>query len=323
MTSAAPQDAGRLAVRVSAIDEQADRVRSFRLEPADGSALPPWEPGAHIDVHLPTGLVRQYSLCGDPAERDAYVIAVLRTPDSRGGSRYLHDTLGGGDTLTIGAPRNNFPFQARGRRLLFIAGGIGITPILPMVQQAEREGESWSLFYGGRSADSMAYARYLARFGDRVRIVPEDSAGRLDLDEILGRPRTDTEVYCCGPEGMLKAVRERCDRWPPGHHHEERFTASRSAQGAATAHTFRVVARHTGVEVTVHSDESIADALTAAGVPVMTSCREGLCGTCQTTVIDGTPDHRDDILGQAERASGTTMVLCVSRCRGDRLVLDI
>ncbi|MET9848556.1 ferredoxin reductase [Streptomyces ossamyceticus] len=128
MTSAAPQDAGSLAVRVSAIGDQADRVRSFRLEPADGSALPPWEPGTHIDVHLPTGLVRQYSLCGDPAERDAYVIAVLRTPDSRGGSRYLHDTLGVGDTLTIGAPRDNFPFQARARRPLLGSLSAAVSP---------------------------------------------------------------------------------------------------------------------------------------------------------------------------------------------------
>lgn len=312
---------GQLRVRVAEAGDVAEGVRSFRLERPHRAPLPAWRPGAHIDVTLPGVGTRQYSLCGDPADETQYVIAVLRTPDSRGGSEYLHEHVAEGHLLTIGEPRNNFRFEP-GEACLFIAGGVGITPILPMVQQAEREGRQWRLAYGGRSLRSMAFLPKLRQYGDRVSIVPEDRQGRLDLDTILADPRADTDVYCCGPGALLDTVqRVSASRWAPGRLHLERFAAQtpQSQSGGA----FQVAADRSGAEVTVGPGESIVDVLAAAGVVVPTSCREGLCGTCETPVLDGVPDHRDEILSDADKASGKTIVLCVSRCLGDRLVLDL
>ncbi|MGW0953492.1 PDR/VanB family oxidoreductase [Streptomyces sp. NPDC002545] len=294
-------------------------VRSLRLERGDRATLPPWEPGAHIDVVLPNGLVRQYSLCGDLQDDRAYEIAVLRAPESRGGSEYVHTRIRVGDVITVRGPRNNFTFAAR-QRALFIAGGIGITPVLPMIRQADREGIDWELAYGGRTRGSMAFADELQLYGDRVRVAPEDERGPLDLSALLGTVRPDTQVYCCGPTGLLDAVQRLCEPWPAGSLHMERFSGT-STDGPSDA--FTVVAGRSGVVCEVAASESIADALARAGVIVQTSCREGLCGACETQVLDGVPDHRDQLLGDDDREAGTTMLICVSRASSPQLILDL
>lgn len=310
-------------LEITAARPVAAGVRSLHLERSDHTPLPIWDPGAHIDLVLPNGLVRQYSLCGDIRDVDAYEVAVLLAPDSRGGSECVHNSLQVGDVLPVGGPRNHFPFAVgSGERAVFIAGGIGITPILPMIRKAEEEGIEWRLVYGGRSRDSMAYLDELRRYGPRVQLMPEDECGRLDLQTLLGTPRPDTHVFCCGPTGLLDAVQQLCETWPDGSLHMERFAAG-STDEAADATGFTVVAERSGVVCEVAADESITDALGRAGIVVPTSCKEGLCGTCETKVIAGVPDHRDFLLGVADRESGATMMICVSRANTPELVLDL
>ncbi|MGH8869961.1 MAG: PDR/VanB family oxidoreductase [Actinomycetes bacterium] len=305
--------------------EEAAGVVGLDLALPSGLALPPWGPGAHVDVELPGGLTRQYSLCGDPAEPERWRIAVLREPDGRGGSRWLADELGVGSTLRVRGPRHNFALVPSSR-YVFLAGGIGITPLLPMVRAAEAVGADWVLHYGGRSRASMAFLDELTPYGRRVVVRPEDEEGLLDLDAALGKPGDDTLVYCCGPEGLIAAVEARMGAWPPGALHVERFRPRANATGDAAGGEdtpFDVVCARTGVTVPVQPGTTILDAVESAGVDVVSSCTEGICGTCETAVLQGRPDHRDSLLTEEERAGGDTMLICVSRCLGDRLVLDL
>jgi ferredoxin-NADP reductase len=299
----------------------ADGVLSLVLADPDGGALPAWEPGAHIDVALPGGLTRQYSLCGDPADRRTWRLGVLREADSRGGSRHLHDSLAEGETIRVGGPRNNFPL-VEAARYLFIAGGVGITPILPMLAAADATGAEWRLVYGGRTRGSMAFQEDLERYGDRICIRPQDETGLLDLAALLGEPTPDTLVYCCGPEPLLAAVEERCRAWPPGSLHVERFRPKPEASPTPND-CFEVALAGTGLTLTVPPDRSVLEAVEAAGVQVLNSCREGTCGTCETPVLEGIPDHRDGLLTDEEQAAADTMLICVSRSRTPRLVLDL
>jgi ferredoxin-NADP reductase len=310
-------------LEVTAASPAAAGVRSLRLERRDRAPLPRWEPGAHIDLVLPNGLVRQYSLCGDINDNTAYEVAVLLAPDSRGGSECVHNQLQVGGTITARGPRNNFPFQVDpGQRVLFIAGGIGITPMLPMIRQAEADGVNWKLVYGGRSRDSMAYVNELEQYGSRIKLVPENELGHPDLQTLLGVPLRDTHVYCCGPTGLLDAVQQLCETWTPGTLHLERFSAG-PIDETVTSDAFTVVAERSGVTCSVTAGESIIDAVRRSGVIVPTSCEEGICGTCETKIIAGVPDHRDFLLGDADRESGATMLICVSRARTPELVLDL
>jgi ferredoxin-NADP reductase len=248
-------------------------------------------------------------------------VGVLREPASRGGSAFVHDELAPGDTVAIGGPRNNFPLVPA-ERYLFVAGGIGFTPLLPMVHQADLLGADWRLLYGGRTRGSMAFLGELARYGDRVTVCPQDEYGLLDLDGPLGEPDWARKVYCCGPEPLLAAVERRCAGWPPGLLRTERFVPK--DQGAPVrAEAFEVALARSGRSVTVQPGQSVLDAVARLGVPVLSSCRQGTCGTCETGVVDGVPDHRDSILDDAERAAGDCMFPCVSRARTDRLVLDL
>ncbi|WP_406122155.1 PDR/VanB family oxidoreductase [Streptomyces canus] len=298
-------------------DSAADGVLALTLRHPLGEQLPQWEPGAHIDVVLGPGLERQYSLCGDPADRTAWRIAVLREPAGRGGSAHVHEQLGQGDKVGVRGPRNHFTLRPA-PRYRFIAGGIGITPILPMLAAAEAEGAEWTLLYGGRTRDSMAFTEELSRYGDRVTVAPQDESGLLDLASVLDGVPEGTLVYCCGPGPLLDAVEERC---PAGLLHVERFTPKE--QPAAENTEFEVELAQTGTTVTVAPDVSVLDAVRASGVEVLFSCTEGTCGTCETDVLDGTPDHRDSVLTDEEREAGETMMICVSRCRGKKLVLDL
>ncbi|MFH8656012.1 PDR/VanB family oxidoreductase [Streptomyces afghaniensis] len=295
----------------------ADGVLALTLRHPLGEPLPVWEPGAHIDVVLGPGLERQYSLCGDPADRSAWRIAVLREPDGRGGSAHVHEQVRQGDKVRVRGPRNNFALEPA-PRYRFVAGGIGITPILPMLAAAEAAGAEWTLLYGGRTRRSMAFGEELARYGDRVTIAPEDETGLLDLPSVLDDVPEGTLVYCCGPGPLLDAVEERC---PSGVLHVERFRPKEQETGGDTE--FEVELARSGRTLTVAPDVSVLDAVRDAGVEVLFSCTEGTCGTCETDVLDGTPEHRDSVLTPQERESGETMMICVSRCRGRRLVLDL
>jgi ferredoxin-NADP reductase len=308
-------------VVVSAIVPAAAGVVSVILSPVGDDKLPSWEPGAHIDLLLGPDLERQYSLCGDLGDRCRWQVSVLREPDSRGGSAWVHERLRVGDVLRCRGPRNNFPLQAADE-YLFIAGGIGITPLLPMIARCTENNANWRLVYGGRSEASMAFRDLLAEHGERVTIWPQDTHGLPDLDTLLAEPRAGTAIYSCGPEPLLAAVEDRCRAWPAGTLHLERFRPRPGAlDGVSTA--FEVELDQSGMVLEVPAGESILDTLEAAGVDVPNACREGTCGTCETVVLEGEPDHRDSFLTEDERASGEVMMVCCSRALSKRLVLDL
>lgn len=304
---------------VARVRVAADDVVELTLAAADGSPLPPWTPGAHVDLILGEDLVRQYSLCSSPADEAAYQVAVLKTPDSRGGSVAVHNLVEG-QPLRIRGPRNNFAL-APARRYVFIAGGIGITPMLPMIEAAVATGADWTLHYGGRSRASMAFLDQLATYGERVDLVPQDERGILDLANILANPDPDTLVYVCGPEPLLAACEAGCESWPSGALHLERFTPKVVERDGDDA-SFELVLQRSGITVTVGPDQTVFDAIRAAGVSILGSCLEGVCGTCETGVLEGEIDHRDSVLDPDEQEAMDTMMVCVSRGCGPRLVLD-
>ncbi|MFI6422764.1 PDR/VanB family oxidoreductase [Streptomyces sp. NPDC050842] len=304
----------RLTVR--SVVQEAEGVLGLVLADPTGAALAPWEPGAHLEVVLPSGAVRHYSLCGDPADRSTYRLGVLREPEGRGGSKEIHTSVGEGTLLGVRGPFNRFPLVPA-ERYLFVAGGIGITPLLPMVRSLPPG--SWSLLYGGRSLAAMAYREELAVLPG-VTLVPRDTAGLPDLDAVLAGIPTETAVYCCGPEGLLRALEER---WR-GPLHTERFGAAPvPSTGDVPAEGFEVELRRSGRTLTVGPGRTLLDAVREAVPDVAYSCEEGWCGTCETKVLAGTPEHHDSVLGADEKASGATMMICVGRSRGARLVLDL
>ncbi|RBY76115.1 oxidoreductase [Geodermatophilus sp. TF02-6] len=302
---------------------EADGVLSVLLENADGAELPAWTPGAHIDLTLPGGLVRQYSLCGSLDDRRTWRLGVLREPDGRGGSAAVHDRLRAGMVLEACGPRNNFAL-GDAQRYVFIAGGIGITPILAMVREAERRGADWTLLYGGRCRESMAFVEELRGHEGKVTLHPEAEHGLLPLVDLLATPVPGALVYCCGPERLIGAVSDAMASWPPGSLHIERFRpVAPAAEMEDSDHEFEVEAAGSGVRVRVPVGTTVVRALESVGVYPATSCEEGICGTCETKVLDGVPDHRDSLLSPEEQQAGNSMMICVSRCRGPRLVLDI
>ncbi|SDJ38132.1 PDR/VanB family oxidoreductase [Streptomyces indicus] len=311
-----PEDPRTLLVR--RMTWEADGVLSVELVHPDGKPLAPWSPGSHLDLHV-GGHIRQYSLCGDPADATRYRVAVLNEPSSRGGSRHVHTKLRPGQSVTVAGPRNHYALEPAGS-YLFIAGGIGITPILAHARQAEREGIPYRLIHGGRSRASMAFGTELAALdGGEVTFVPQDEQGHIDLAAALAGLPADALVYCCGPAPLLDAVEAAC---PAGQLRTERFAApivERTGDDAA----FEVEFRASGTTATVPAGLSILEAAERAGVQAASSCRDGICGTCETRVLAGTPDHRDFLLSDAEKESAETMMICVSRCSSDRLVLDL
>jgi ferredoxin-NADP reductase len=298
----------------------APRSGSDRLQEVDGQPLPRWEPGAHVDLILGSAATRQYSLCGDPHDQHTWRLGILRDPNGSGGSLHVHDQLRPGDTVRIRGPRNNFPLVAS-PRYLFIAGGIGITPILAMIRSAETAGAQWRLVYGGRQRASMAFLDDLAAYGDRVTVWPQDEKGFIDLG-LLGRPQPDTKVYCCGPEPLLAAVEQRCDRWPKGSLHVERFVAKPLTE-PVLHEAFEVHLAQSRLTLTNPQEQSILSAVEEAGIGVLSSCQEGTCGTCETPVLEGIPDHRDSVLDEDARQANDCMMICVSRACTPRLVLEL
>ncbi|MGW6062773.1 PDR/VanB family oxidoreductase [Streptomyces sp. NPDC055189] len=297
---------------VEHIDRVAEGVVALTLRTAAGQ-LAPWDPGAHIDLSLPNWLTRQYSLCGDPADRNAYRVAVRHDTLSRGGSEYVHRFLRPGRALDVSLPRNHFPLIPA-PRYLFLAGGIGITPLLPMLRAATAARLPATLLYVGQSAAGMPFADELRHsYGDRVQIVETEQQGRPDLEALAATLDADTLAYCCGPEAMLAAVEAA---FPAGQLHAERFQPVARTFGPDTA--FEAVCARSGSTVAVPPDESLLDVLAHAGHPLPSGCREGVCGSCEITVLEGTPEHRDDIGAPAGR-----MYPCVSRALSPRLVLDL
>ncbi|MEU1709386.1 PDR/VanB family oxidoreductase [Streptomyces sp. NPDC005706] len=297
---------------LTGLETIAEGVVQLRLE---GPDLPHWEPGAHLDLVLPSGLVRQYSLCGDPADTSSYTLATRLVPDGRGGSREVHERLAEGMELEVRGPRNRFPLRAA-PSYVFVAGGIGITPILPMLR-ALPDGTEWRLLYGGRTRASMPYLEQVRELaGDRLTLVAEDEDGRPDLDALFAGLPQGTAVYCCGPEGLTAAVEARL---PEGATlHLERFAARASATGDAG---FELELRRSGRTLTVPAGSSVLAAVRSELPDTAYSCEQGFCGTCQQRVVEGEVDHRDELLTDAERAD--SMLICVSRARSDRLVLDM
>lgn len=324
-------DEQELRLQVTALTWEAEGVLSVHLQRPDRGDLPPWRPGAHVDL-LPPGIVstrasgsavRQYSLNGSPTDRTTWRVSVLREPAGTGGSQAVHERLRPGDLVDVVGPRNNFALHDS-PEYLFIAGGIGITPLLPMIEAAAASGARWRLLYGGRSRSSMAFLRDLERHGCAVQVHPQDECGLLDLDAALGTPRADVLVYCCGPEPLLAAVESRCAAWPAGALHVERFQAREQPPvDPGSEQAFEVVLGASGLTLTVPAGKSVLEALEDNGIEHISSCREGICGTCETKVLDGIPDHRDSLLSDDERAANDTMMICVGRALCPRLVLDL
>lgn len=313
-------------VEVRRREVAADGVVTLTLADPDGADLPDWAPGSHIDLIMTPSLVRQYSLCGDTANRSEWQVGVLLDPDSRGGSQFVHDKLQEGSTVRVRGPRNHFPLVSS-PRYLFIAGGIGVTPMLPMIGAAEATGAEWRLLYGGRERSTMAFVDELQRHGPRVSICARDVADgpnfRASLEAALSDPGQDTLVYCCGPEGLLTAVEAACQAWPENSLHIERFSAKVLEEPADALASFEVECQRSGLTLTVTQDKTIYEACEEAGVDVLGSCMEGVCGTCECDMIEGEADHRDSVLNDAEKEANETIMICVSRSRSERLVLDL
>jgi ferredoxin-NADP reductase len=305
-------------LRVVGKDLVADRIAALTLASVDGSELPAWTPGSHIDLTLPGGMIRQYSLCSDPSDTGRWRIAVLKEFAGRGGSDIVHDLVRVGDLLSAVGPTDHFRYAEPASDVLFIAGGIGITPILPMVRAAQRAGVNWRMLYLGRSRESMGFLDEVEPHGDRVTVHTSDR-GRLPLAQaVADLDLSEPEVYACGPAALLDALGQY---WPVDRLHVERFVGDGAR--AEVSDTAFVVETSDGIEIEVAADETILAAMMRCGVPALNSCQEGICGTCETVVVEGTPLHRDSLLSEEERASNETMMICVSRCIGDRLVLEL
>jgi vanillate O-demethylase ferredoxin subunit len=297
-------------------------IRFFELRSPDGAELAAFTPGAHVDLELGGGLVRQYSLLNDSDERDRYVIAVAREPASRGGSIWLHDRLAVGDLVPVGAPRSHFALREDARHSVLIAGGIGITPIWCMAQRLIRLGRSWELHYAARDRDGAALLTEIEALAGRATLYFSRSEGgmRIDLDTVIDAAPPGAHFYFCGPAAMLDAFRAACAGLPDDHVHFEQFTAAApiASDGGYTIELVR-----SGREIEVEPGETILDAFKRVGLRATFSCREGVCGSCETGVVSGTPDHRDAVLTDAERAEGKTMMICCSGSLTERLVLDL
>lgn len=305
--------------------EAAD-ICSLELVDPTGSVLPPFSAGSHVDVHTPGGLVRQYSLCNDPAETHRYLIAVLRDPASRGGSAAMHDLVEG-QTVRISDPKNHFPLAHGARHSLLLAGGIGVTPILCMAERLSNAGASFEMHYCARSAERTAFGQRIrqAAFADRASFHFDDGpeAQRLDAAALLANPDPEKHLYVCGPTGFMNFILESAASkgWSDECLHREFFSAApleTSGDGS-----FEVVVASTGAVIRVGARETVVAALAAVGIDVPTSCGEGICGTCVTHVIEGVPDHRDLYLSPREQAKNDQFAPCCSRAKSPRLVLDL
>lgn len=311
-------------LRVKSIEYGARDVLLFEFGSDDETLLPEVSAGAHIDVTLPNGITRQYSLTDASRAPTHYRIGVKRAPESRGGSAYLHDRIKVGDFIEVGAPRNNFGLHENASHSVLVAGGIGITPIWCMAKRLMDIGRSWELHYACRSRDAATfYRRMLGEKNVRFYFDDETVTELIELHRVTRNAPPGSHFYCCGPEGMLGAFERATDWLPAENVHLERFNASTSTGDAPAQQSFVVKLMKTGLELVVPAGESILEVVREAGVDVNSSCEVGACGACETGVIDGIPDHRDQILSAIERASNRTMMICCSGCRSGPLKLDL
>lgn len=302
--------------------DAAEGVVELTLARSDGVPLPEWAPGSHIDVYGPDGLVRQYSLCSDPADLLTWRIGVLREPLSRGGSEWVHKHLTEGSAVHLRGPRNQFALEdAAG--YVFVAGGIGITPIIPMIAEAQAAGKPWRFVYGGRTRASMAFLPELtAAYGERVEVCPQDEAGLLDVAGIVESLAPGHLLYACGPEPLLVALETACAAAGSDALRVERF-APKAQEDHDEDRPFDIVLAKSGKRLTVAANRSILQTVEEAGVFVLSSCREGTCGTCETVLLEGRADHRDSLLTKAEQDANDTIFICVSRAIDPELTLDL
>ncbi|MFI8481381.1 PDR/VanB family oxidoreductase [Pseudomonas sp. NPDC078700] len=312
-------------VRHKAIE--ADGIVSFELSALDGVLLPAFTAGAHVDVNTPSGITRQYSLCNPPGERHRYVIGVLKDPLSRGGSQAMHEQVEQGHTLQISEPRNLFPLAVTGKKHLLIAGGIGITPILAMAHALEQQQANFALHYCFRSRARAAFLGQLERapFAKRVTLYDGSREGSavLDADALLQNPEHDRHLYVCGPVGFIEHILSaaKAAGWPDDHVHREFFAAAPVEHDADQP--FEVELAQSGKIFHIPVDRSVFEVLDEAGIEVESSCEQGICGSCITRVLSGTPDHRDQFMTDAEHAANDQFTPCCSRSKTSRLVLDL
>lgn len=313
-----------LKVLLKSITFEADRINSYTLQAVDGGPLPAFTAGAHIDLHLRPDLIRSYSLTNDPAERHRYVIAVKHEPDGRGGSAFVHTSLKVGDVLSISAPRNNFIFDEGNHASVFVAGGIGVTPILSMLRRATGLGRRWTLHYASRTRCDAAFLQDIRGLadGNEVNAVFDHEAGGapLDIATIAADASGGTHLYCCGPLPMLEAFKSATRSRPSRVVHLEYFSTD---QKAATEGGFEVRLAKSGRTIPIAPGQTILAALLDAGIPVSYACSEGTCGTCETRVVDGVPDHRDVYLTDDEHAANKQIMICCSGSKTPVLVLDV
>ncbi|MDO9437903.1 PDR/VanB family oxidoreductase [Hydrogenophaga sp.] len=313
----------KIPVRVAALHAETAHVVSIRLQGLAGEELPAFEPGAHIDLHLPNGLIRSYSLSGDPGDRSHYRIGVLHDRNSRGGSRLVHQTFAVGHELEISAPRNHFPLDETAVESVFIAGGIGITPMLPMVARMLSLGRKVDLLYACRSRADAAFLRHAQASLASIETHFDDEAGHvLDLHRTMAGKSSDAHFYCCGPAPMLNAFEAAGAALGLKHLHLERFSAAPPV-ACAHASAFEVELARSGQRYWIAPERSILDVLLDEGFSLPYSCQAGICGSCETAVLGGIPDHADSVLTNAEKAKNDRMLICVSRSRTARLVLDL
>lgn len=316
----------RHAVRVQAIVPIAQGVRQLTLAHPEGRALPGFAPGAHIDVHLPQGMVRAYSLISDAADAAAgrYELAIGLDANSRGGSRWVHTELRADTLLEVSAPRNHFPLADSEDPVLFIAGGIGVTPIRAMARELQQRDRPWQLVYAARSRTTAAFVDEFEACGDAVHFHFDDErGGPLDVAAALAQAPAHTHIYCCGPAGLMERVKTLCADRDPSRVHFEWFQAPAPAASAEGPQAFTLKLAKRGLELQVPAQSSILDVLEANDVIIPSVCKEGVCGTCECRILSGEADHRDVVLTDSERAANEVLMVCVSRAKGDCLVLDL
>ncbi|KQV85589.1 PDR/VanB family oxidoreductase [Rhizobacter sp. Root1221] len=313
-----------LTVRIAAKESATRDICALTLVAADGGALPDFSAGAHLDVHLPGGLVRQYSISNDPAETHRYVLGVLLDAKSRGGSRAVHEQLAPGQVLQVSAPKNHFPLAAHAGRSLLIAGGIGITPILAMARQLARDGSDFELHYAASSVERMAFRAEIEASTWAHAVYFHVGDTRLDVERLLAAQYAGVHVHVCGPKRLIDAVTDAAKRqgWPNEQIHHE-FFAGAEPPAAGENRAFEIELARSGRVIPVLADQTAAEALIAAGVPLLTSCEQGVCGTCLTRVLAGAPEHRDLYLTPEEQAANDQFTPCCSRSCSERLVLDL
>jgi vanillate O-demethylase ferredoxin subunit len=312
-------------VLINSKKTEADDIVSLELVPTEGDSLPAFEAGAHIDLHLPNGLIRQYSLCNPPSETHRYLVAILKDPNSRGGSEAVHTLVNEGDEIEISAPRNLFPLNSDAKKTLLFAGGIGVTPILAMAETLHRAGKDFEMHYCARSQSRAAFMSRIqsSDFAKKVTCYFDDEKQSLNAKAVMGSPTAGTHIYVCGPTGFMNFVIDSAtsQHWPTEQVHKEYFAAE--AVDKSHDGSFEVEIKSSGKVIHIRADQSVLEALEDEDIFLPVSCAEGICGTCVTGVLAGEPEHRDVFLTDAEKAANDKFTPCCSRSKSARLVLDL